>query len=188
MFIPTGFSLTSSLPWHRANFSLFYDGPADSWLAGFDAGAVVHFIGQYEDDNFELVGGPHPTQPRIGPDGITGQFARKVRESFTADLIASYTFNLPAPVAQEVAGYAKDGGKSIKMKDGKDKNVMPVSTAEYNPCGWRAWLNGTSLTFGMQNITDEDPPFVAGNFENGYDESITTIKGRFYYVELKKRF
>jgi iron complex outermembrane receptor protein len=189
MFIPTGFSLTSSLPWHRANFSLFYDGPADSWLAGFDTGAVVHFIGQYEDDNFELVGGPHPTQPRIGPDGITGRLARKVRESFTADLIASYTFNLPAPVAQqEVAGYAKDGGKSVKLKDGKDKNVMPVSTAEYNPCGWRAWLNGTTLTLGMQNITDEDPPFVAGNFENGYDESLTTIKGRFYYVELKKRF
>jgi hypothetical protein len=32
-------------------------------------------------------------------------------------------------------------------------------------------------------------PFrIGGNFENGYDESITTIKGRFYYVELKKRF
>jgi hypothetical protein len=29
---------------------------------------------------------------------------------------------------------------------------------------------------------------VAGSFENGYDESLTTIKGRFYYVQLKKRF
>ena len=33
-FIPPGFSLTNSLPWSRANFSLFYDGPADTWLAG----------------------------------------------------------------------------------------------------------------------------------------------------------
>jgi len=40
----------------------------------------------------------------------------------------------------------------------------------------------------MQNVIDEDPPFVAGNFENGYDESLTTIKGRFWYVGLKKRF
>jgi len=31
----------------------------------------------------------------------------------------------------------------------------------------------------MQNVTDENPPFVAGSFENGYDESLTTIKGRF---------
>ena len=29
-FLPAGLSLTSSLPWNRANFSLFYDGPADT--------------------------------------------------------------------------------------------------------------------------------------------------------------
>ncbi len=59
---------------------------------------------------------------------------------------------------------------------------------EYNPCGWRAWLNNTSIFLGMQNVLDSDPPFVAGSFENGYDESLTTIKGRFWYVQLKKRF
>ena len=50
-FIPPGFTLTSSLPWNRANFSLFYDGPADTWLQGLDVGPVVHYTGQYEDDN-----------------------------------------------------------------------------------------------------------------------------------------
>ena len=30
--------------------------------------------------------------------------------------------------------------------------------------------------------------FVASAFENGYDESLTTIKGRFWYLQLKKRF
>ena len=77
---------------------------------------------------------------------------------------------------------------NVKMKDGKEKNVMPVSTAEYNPCGWRAWLDNTTITLGMQNVFDEDPPFVAGAFENGSDESLATIKGRFWYVQLKKRF
>ena len=187
-FLPTGFSLTSSLPRHRANFSLFYDGPADSWLQGFDIGAVVHWIAQYEDDNISLVGGK-PQTPRTDPaTGLEGKKARKVREWITLDLIASYTFNLPPPAPAEVPGFAKDGGKNVRMKDGKEKNVMPVSTAEYNPCGWRAWLNQTTIQLGMQNVTDEDPPFVAGAFENGYDESLTTIKGRFYYVQLKKRF
>ena len=46
--------------------------------------------------------------------------------------------------------------------DGKEKNVLPVSTAEYNPCGARSWLNGTTLTLGLQNVFDSDPPFVAG--------------------------
>ena len=55
-FAPPGFALTSSLPWNRANFSLFYDGPNDTWMQGFDTGAVVHWIGQYNDDNVSLTG------------------------------------------------------------------------------------------------------------------------------------
>jgi outer membrane receptor protein involved in Fe transport len=49
-------------------------------------------------------------------------------------------------------------------------------------------LNNTTITLGMQNVFDEDPPFVASAIENGYDESLATIKGRFWYVQLKKRF
>ena len=194
-FIPPGFSLTNSLPWSRANFSLFYDGPADTWLAGLDIGAVVHYTGQYEDDNVGLTGSVAPfvfpkrqtprTDPTTGKDSIR---ARKVAAWTTLDLIGSYTFNLPPPAPVPVPGFAKDGGKNVRTKDSKEKNMMPVSTAEYNACGWRAWLNNTTMSIGMQNVFDEDPPFVAGSGENGYDESLATIKGRFWYVQLKKRF
>jgi hypothetical protein len=111
-----------------------------------------------------------------------------VRDWLTLDLIASYTFNLPPPSSGAVPGLAKDGGKNITMKDGQAKNVVPVSAAQYNPCGWRVWLNGTTLTLGLQNVFDSDPPFVAGAFENNYDESLATIKGRFWYAQLKKKF
>ena len=189
--IPGGFTLTGSLPWNRANFSLFYDGPADTWMQGLDVGAVVHYTGQYEDDNLSLTQDPFtgefskPQTPRSGPRPWR---ARKVREWITLDLLISYTFNLPPPAPAEVPGLAKDGGKNVNMKDNKEKSVTPVSTAEYKPCGWRAWLNNTTITLGMQNVFDADPPFVAGSFENGYDESLATIKGRFWYVQLKKRF
>jgi iron complex outermembrane receptor protein len=169
-FVPSAFALTSSLPRNRAFASLFYHGPHDSWMNGLDVGGTVHWTSQYNDDILE-------------------GFNRKVREWTTLDLIASYTFNMPTPVAQqEVAGYSKDGGKNVKMKDGKDKNVMPVSTATYSECGWRAWLNGTTVTLGMQNVFDANPPFVAGAFENNYDESLADVRGRFWYVGLKKRF
>jgi iron complex outermembrane receptor protein len=208
-FAPPGFTLTSSLPWHRANFSLFYDGPTDTWMQGLDVGAVVHWVGQYNDDNISLTGspkfnmpraggpGPHPAgpdNPKVPPGTIIDNSApypfraRKVSAWTTLDLIGSYTFNLPPPAQAQVPGLAKDGGKNVKTKDGTEKNVVPVSTAEYKPCGWRASLNNTTLTLGMQNVFDEDPPFVAGSFENGYDESLATIKGRFWYVQLKKRF
>jgi iron complex outermembrane receptor protein len=151
-----------SLPQNRWYTSVFYD------LGGLDAGATVHFIGQVSD---------------------LSDPARKIREWTTLDLIVNYTFNLPASAAQnEVAGYARDGGKNTKLKDGKEKNVMPVSTAEYNPCGWRAWLNNTTITLGMNNVFDQDPPFVAGNIENGYDQFTANIMGRTWYVALTKRF
>jgi iron complex outermembrane recepter protein len=191
-FIPPGFTLTSSLPWNRANFSLFYDGPADTWLAGLDVGAVVHYTGQYEDDNVSLTGSPKVNMPRTGgPGDNAAPFpfrARKVSAWTTLDLIASYTFNLRPPAPAEVPGFAKDGGKNVKIKEGKEKQVMPISTAEYGCSNWKWWLNNTTITLGMQNVFDEDPPFVAGSFENGYDESLATIKGRFWYVQLKKRF
>ena len=160
-------------------------------MHGLDIGAVVHWIGQYEDDNVSLTGSPKLSMPELAAEEIAApspQRARKVAAWTTLDLIASYTFNLPSLAQVEVPGFAKDGGKNVKAKDGKEKNMMPVSKAEYNPCGWRAWLNNTTITLGMQNVLDFDPPFVAGNFENGYDESLATIKGRFWYVQLKKRF
>jgi outer membrane receptor protein involved in Fe transport len=167
---------------------------------------TVHYIGQY----WELA-----------------PFTRKIREWTTLDLVLNYTFNLPASVAQnEVAGYSTDSGKNAGTKGGKGKNVIPVSTAEYNPCGWHAWLNNITITLGMNNVFDQDPPFwqfesgydqlvmnisggsgygiivlqaaavsrlggsavVAGASENACDESLATIKGRFWYVQLKKRF
>jgi hypothetical protein len=120
-----------------------------------------------------------------------------VREWTTLDLIVNYTFNLSPPAGQtDVAGYAKDGAKSVSMNDGKDKKVMPLSTAEYNPCGWRAWLNKTTITLGMNNVFDAGPPFVAaaptnglaGPTVGGFDAASANPKGRFWYVALKKTF
>ena len=188
-FLPPGLALTSSLPWNRANFSIFYDGPADTWMQGLDAGAVVHWTSQYEDDNVSLTGSTKLNEPRSGGFPDFGEIrARKVSAWTTLDLILNYTFNLPPPSPADVPGFAKDGGKNVKMKDGNEKNIVPVSTAEYGCSTWQWWLNNATITLGMQNVFDEDPPFVAGSFENGYDESIATIKGRFWYVGLKKRF
>jgi len=153
--------------------SLFYDGPAGSPLAGLDTGFIVHYIGQYWD---------------IKDFTKDGQ-GRKIREWVTLDWMLNYTFNFAAPAAQnEVPGYAKDNGKNGKVTGIKDKNVMPVSTAEYSACGWRAWLNNTTITLGVNNVFDLAPPFVAAANENGYDEQTANIKGRTWYVALKKRF
>jgi iron complex outermembrane receptor protein len=162
----TGFG--GYFPHNKLYASAYYD------LGGLDAGVTVHYIGQ---------GG----ETFINNKDATA--FRKIREWTTVDAIVSYTFNLAAPATEnQVAGYAKDGNTAVKMKDGKDKNLMPISTAQYSSCGWRAWLNGTTITAGMNNIFDLDPPFAASASENGYVESTFDIKGRFWYVSLKKKF
>jgi hypothetical protein len=40
----------------------------------------------------------------------------------------------------------------------------------------------------MNNVLDQDPPFVAGAIENGYDQRQANIRGRIWYVALTKRF
>src|SRR6266566_448362 len=97
-----------SYPQNRWYASLFYD------LGGLDTGVIVHYIGQYTDDLF-------------GP--------RKIREWTTLDLVVNYTFHLPQRATEQVPGSARAGGKNAEVKDGKDKNTMPVSTAEYDQHG-----------------------------------------------------
>jgi outer membrane receptor protein involved in Fe transport len=154
-----------ALAHNRWYASVFYD-----W-GGLDAGGTVHFVAQTSD----LL----ETAKNFGN--------RKIREWTTLDLIVNYTFNFPQPVSEQVGGYAKDGGKNVKM-NGKDKYVAPVTTASYSECGWRAWLNNTTITLGMNNVFDQPPPFVAGAIENGYDEATANIKGRTWYLALTKRF
>jgi outer membrane receptor for ferrienterochelin and colicin len=175
-----------SLTHNRWYASLFYD--KEKVLGGtIETGFTVHYIGQYWDTYGNTAFINHPRSATdLTPVGFND---RKVREWLTLDWIMNYSFNVAAPGAQnQVPGYAKDGGKNAKTKDGKDKNVTSVSTAEYNACGWRAWLNDVTLTFGMNNVFDEEPPFVAAAFENGYDEQTTNLKGRTWYVAVKKRF
>src|SRR5262245_877619 len=174
-FLRTGSIFGSGVFTHNRWYaSLFYDGPSGLWLVRGDTGFVVHYIGDYWDNNKS----PNVFKPQ-----------RKISEWTTVDFILNYRFNPPAaPVLGEVPGYAKNRGKNAKTKENKDKNVMPVSTAEYNPCGWRAWLNNTTITLGVNNVLDSPPPFVAGSGENGYDEATANIKGRTWYVALTKRF
>jgi iron complex outermembrane recepter protein len=155
-----------SYPRNRWYASLFYD------LGGLDTGLIVHYVGQYWD---------------VFKD-------RKIREWTTLDLVLNYTFHLPPPVTEPVPGYAKDAGKNVGMTDREDKSGSPVSTATYNSTGWRAWLNSTTITLGINNVFDQNPPFVegagliSGVIQNGYDPWQANIRGRVWYVALKKRF
>jgi iron complex outermembrane receptor protein len=101
---------------------------------------------------------------------------------------ASYSLIFTPPVEQPpVAGYSKDNKQVLTGKDGK----AVESTAAYTmPC-WKTILNNSTVTVGCNNIFGQDPPKMFGYFfgnSNNYPGFEYDNIGRFWYIELKKKF
>ena len=108
---------------------------------------------------------------------------RRVTDYMTLDLQASYEFVRP-PMEAPVPGYAKEG-KDFKSPLGKQP-VTPgvVETGSF----WQRMLWGTKITAGVVNAFDRNPPTVLGAFNDNYDTSLYSIRNRFWYVALSKKF
>ncbi len=52
----------------------------------------------------------------------------------------------------------------------------------------RRWYDGTRISVGVNNVTDEDVPLIASSSEDTTDKATYDIIGRFVYIELSKRF
>ncbi|HEY2800285.1 MAG TPA: TonB-dependent receptor [Chthoniobacterales bacterium] len=153
---------------------------------GFDLVATENYIGDYEDDpNFiserngisqDLVPGNPGTD--TNPNFI---LHRRVSSYWTTDAQLSYTFAHPAPVEAAPEAYSKDA------KDGKGMVQQPT-TAEPSASIWERILWDTTLTVGVNNMFDRTPPTVLGAFNDNYDTSLYSIRNRYYYVSLTKKF
>jgi outer membrane receptor protein involved in Fe transport len=53
---------------------------------------------------------------------------------------------------------------------------------------WRRMLWGTNVTAGVINAFDRNPPTVLGALNDNYDTSLYSIRNRFWYVTLSKKF
>lgn len=54
--------------------------------------------------------------------------------------------------------------------------------------GWKKWLAGTTIRVGANNVFDEKAPFSAGAFNDGYDVTTHSNRGRFVYTQITKKF
>ncbi len=157
---------------------------------GFDFVATGNYVGDYEDDP-AFIQSRGPIVQDLVP-GNPGTFAnpnyilhRRVTEYLTLDMQLSYTFAKPAPVeAAPAPGYSKDA------KDGKGvvQQQASVSTAETSSSIFTRLLWDTKLTVGVNNAFDRSPPTVLGAFNDNYDTSLYSIRNRYYYVSLAKKF
>jgi iron complex outermembrane receptor protein len=135
----------------------------------FDAVATVRYISGFEEQNPKLL--PH-----------------EVGKTLRLDLQFSYDFSDLVSRVEErpVAGYSKEA----PPKDGKAPVAKEtLSTAVNNSC-WARLVQGTTLTFGINNVFDDDPPFASGGGGNavGYPGFTYDATNRFWYWRLTKKF
>jgi outer membrane receptor protein involved in Fe transport len=73
------------------------------------------------------------------------------------------------------------------VKESKDsKNVAQTEAATSSI--WQRMLWGTRLTVGVNNAFDRSPPSLLGAFNDNYDTSLYSIRNRYYYISLSKKF
>jgi iron complex outermembrane receptor protein len=150
----------------------------------FDFIATGNYIGDYEDDPGFIkydCGGPGCIQQGLVP-GNNGTLVepnfilhRRITQYITLDLQLSYEFVKPPT---EPAPYVKES------KDSKNAPVTEAVTASI----WQRMLWGTKLTVGCNDVFDRQPPSVLGAFNDNYDTSNYSIRNRYYYISLTKKF
>ncbi|MDQ2918513.1 MAG: TonB-dependent receptor, partial [Verrucomicrobiota bacterium] len=90
----------------------------------------------------------------------------------TWDTQVSYTYH--APKAPPASGSAKDSTANTSLG--------------YQPHRWQQCLDNMTIRLGMNNVFDSPPPFNAGAFNDNYDTSLYSLRGRYYYIGLNKKF
>jgi iron complex outermembrane receptor protein len=131
----------------------------------FDFIATGNYIGDFRDDAafYRDFARLYPGEQRTVPSYIT------------LDLQLSYEWVKPPT---EPAPYVKES------KDSKSTPVVEAATASI----WQRMLWGTRLTVGVNDVFDRYPPSVLGAFNDNYDTSLYSIRNRYWYVSLTKKF
>ncbi len=141
-------------------------------LGGFYLTGTVNYIGDYHNDGSFLDG-----SVQIGGTDANPVYSkvRNSREYITLDLQASYEFKKPKSVE---AGFSKDS-KGVRTQ---------VASQAVGGNFFQRALWGTKIKVGVNNVFDTPPPYDASAFNDNYDTSTYSIRNRYYYIGINKKF
>lgn len=145
----------------------------------FDFLVAANYIGDFEDDPNFILGNDFVAGTDPGSNNPSFQLHRRVTSYITMDMQLSYEWVRPAAV-ETAPTYTKDAKDS--------KNVLSTAAEATTASIWQRMLWGTKLTVGVNNAFDRQPPSVLGAFNDNYDTSLYSIRNRYYYVSLTKKF
>ncbi len=141
----------------------------------FDFTSTVNYIGSFNDDSNFAPGGERRRRNGYEP---------AIRHPSNGSTVhnARYATELCIPDAHCSAG--PSCGFVERREGGGNKRRGGPEASSF----WQRLLAGTKLTVGVNNVFDRDPPAVLGAFNDNYDTSLYSIRNRYYYISLTKRF
>ena len=113
-----------------------------------------------------------------------------VKQTFRFDLLLTYDFTALVRVEDRpVAGYSKESKDVQRGKGGAISESAAAQTSNFR-YSWQQFMRGTSVSIGVNNVFDQDPPKAFGEGGNavGYPGFTYDATGRFLYARLVKKF
>ncbi len=166
------------IPFNKA-FLRFEWAGTKGWMKGLDFVATGNYIGDLQDDGNFILGNnnvPGREGTLANPNFLLGH---RISDYETLDLQLSYEFLKPEMQAA-AGGYSKDAKDAKSM----GKEVAGVENSSI----WQRMLWNTKVTLGVNNAFDRYPPTALGAFNDNYDTSNYSIRNRYWYVSLTKKF
>ena len=158
-----------AIPYNQGIFRTEWD------YRGFFFGATVNYVGDCLNDGGFLANGANF---QVNTD-IASQayfYSRRSSVDVTVDLQVSYAFRRPKSVDPV---YAADA-----------KGVRTQGAASSSAAGnvWQKMLWGTTIRAGVNHGFDKYPPYDPAAFNDNYDTSTYSLRNRFWYVGINKKF
>ena len=108
---------------------------------------------------------------------------------FTTTFAWSYRYFDIAMLGRYTSGFA-DIGPAFNLTRVDDRLLWDLQTSYTFLPDEKRWFGNTTLTFGVENLFDTDPPSAFAFYNNyiGYPGHLYEPDGQRYYVSLKKTF
>jgi iron complex outermembrane receptor protein len=109
----------------------------------------------------------------------------------TASVAWEYERYYAAVAWNYTSGYSEDlSGQNFETIDGNPPDIR--AGRDYNTIDLRTRYTiprvEAALSFGINNVFDERPPAFFSALESNIDRQFADLRGRFYYLELSKKF
>ncbi|MGC9451120.1 MAG: TonB-dependent receptor domain-containing protein [Oceanipulchritudo sp.] len=173
------------------DFEVGYVFPTENWGV-FDARVVASYLDQYKyafeegDELFDYVG----SSIGYANDGylewkgtISLQWLFK---NWTVNINGNYTDGFTDYMYADIPGF----DFSVVEFEVEDRLIWDVNVSYTLFGDSDKWFRDITITAGIDNILDEDPPYandLLGN-SSGYPDFLYTSENSFYWIEVKKKF